>query len=470
MSSNSTYSDSELIRVIQILDAKGRRGTNNDAEGAAFVQIYQGDWVNIFSKIKENSEVKEDLNKILTSNDNNTIIDSINKLYRINPIDKLTGGSAVVINDLLFAYTPYKYTSVMSLLDRYLIIDYFGLVKSNKLVLSLGSTYGLQASAKNQAEFLYSPGVKKLWREADPYSDKIVGAIAYITFGDFTQVYSDEYIEEFIKGEWDQWNTPRDYMGSTPGILLLYDPEREGITIYAEVTGVKKQEEGNFPYQNAIDPDSVIVFVPPISKEAITNVRGLESFGKGQSPKYNLKQYMFDKLMIKYSGTLRSRVQLGQSASKEYSLQKDDDGIKIEDEGVDPQTGESVVKTRLFQSAFRNSILELFNHNCLLCDVDSDLLLEAAHITPFSEDNLSAGDFANGIALCTIHHILFDKGLISIKGGAVIPSKMLISTESDFLNEQYNELSRLSHVVLPKGEKSEKFLRWHYNNVFVKKV
>ena len=94
MSFNSTYSDSELIRVIQILDAKGRRGTNNDAEGAAFVQIYQGDWVNIFSRIKENSEVKEDLNKILTSNDNNTIIDSINKLYRINPIKKLTGESA----------------------------------------------------------------------------------------------------------------------------------------------------------------------------------------------------------------------------------------------------------------------------------------------------------------------------------------------------------------------------------------
>ena len=42
MDSTSAYSDVELERIIQILDVKGRRSTNNDAVGAAFVQIYQG--------------------------------------------------------------------------------------------------------------------------------------------------------------------------------------------------------------------------------------------------------------------------------------------------------------------------------------------------------------------------------------------------------------------------------------------
>lgn len=373
----------------------------------------------------------------------------------------------------------------MSLSDRYLIIDYFGLgvssdlkgksygeeiVESNKLVLSFGRKYGLQASARTQSEFLYSPDIKKLWRNANPYSDKIVGAIAYIKFGDFSQVYSDSYIEEFSDGEWDHWNTPSDYMRGAPGILLLYDPEREGITIQAEVTKVKKQGVGRFPYHNTVDTDSVIVFDPPISEESITKVHGLESFGRSQSPKYNLKQYMYDELMINYRGTLRSRIKNGGSKTNDYSLLKRDDGIKIEGEGIDPQTGESIVKTRLFQSAFRNSILELFGHRCLLCDVDSDFLLEAAHIKPFSKDISSAGDFANGLALCTIHHSLFDRGLFSIKNGSIIPSKMLISAQSDFLNEQYNKLSSISQVTLPKGEKSEKYLNWHYNEVFVKKI
>ncbi len=482
MATGSSYSDNELNRIIRILDVKGR-GSQNDSEveGAAFVQIYQGDWENIFREIKENSQVKENLNKILTSNDDSTIINTIDELKGINPIKKLTGVNAVVINDFLFAHSPEIYTSVMSLHDRNLIIDYFQLgnsselreksygesiVQSNKLVLSLGRSYGLQASARTQAEFLYSREMKNLWREGEPYSSEIIGAIAFIKFGDISQVYSDEYIDEFSRDEWDHWNTPGDYMRSTPGILLLYDPDRKGITIKAEVADIKKQRTGKFPYKNAIAPNSVIIFDPPISRESIRNVPGLESFARGQTPRYNLKRYMFDDLMRNYNGRLISRVQSRQSGHGQYSLLKDDDGIKVIGEGVDPQTGRAIVETRLFQSAFRNSILELFDHKCLFCEVDSDFLLEAAHIKPFVADHSSAGDFANGLALCTIHHKLFDRGLISIKDGKVTPSKGLISAESDFLNEQYNELSRISFVSLPKGEKSERYLKWHYNNVF----
>jgi len=484
MASGSSYFDKELNRIIRILDVKGRRDRNEaDVEGAAFVQIYQGDWEDIFSGIKENQPVKEKINTILTSNDDSIIINAINELQRINPIKKLTGVNAVVINDLLFAYNPSRYTSVMSLHDRNLIIDYFGLgnssqlrektygdeiVESNRLVVSLGRIYGLQASARTQAEFLYSTGVKALWREGDPYLNEIIGAIAFIKFGDTSGVYSDKYIEEFSRGEWDYWNTPKDYMRGGPGILLLYDPDRSGITIQAEVKSVQKQGEGNFPYKNRIDPDSTIIFEPPISKESIRRVPGLESFARGQTPKYNLQRHMLDALMNNYNGNLRSRNESGQAGRKQFSLQKDDDGIRIveDGDGVDPQTSKSVVVTRLFQSAFRNSILKLFDHKCLFCDVDSDLLLEAAHIKPFKTDYSTAGDFANGLALCTIHHKLFDNGLVSIKDGEVIPSKELLSLESDFLNEQYNELYRLPSVSLPKREKSEEYLKWHYNNVF----
>ncbi len=481
MKSNSGYSNSELSRIIQILDIKGRRDPNDDVQGAAYVQIYQDDWKNIFKGIKENPQLKEVLDKILTSSDDSTLINSINELKRINSIDKLTGTNSVVINDFLFAYSPDRYISVMSLQDRYLIIDYFGLgnsselieksygetiVESNKRILSLGYSYGLGGTPRIQSEFLYSKSIKNRWRKIDPYSSEIIGAIAFIKFGDVSGVYSNDYIDEFSRGVWDHWNTPSDYMRSTPGTLLLYDGERKGITIQAKVTDVKKRREGEFPYKNAIDPNSVIIFDPPISKDSIKNVHGLENFAKGQTPKYNLKRHMHDELMNNYHGKLRSKVQLGDSNNRQYSLQKDDDGINIIGDGVDPQTDKYIAETRLFQSAFRNSLLKLFNHKCLFCDVDSDLLLEAAHIMPFSADHSSAGNFANGLTLCTIHHSLFDKGLISIKDDTVIPSKGLISAESDFLIKQYNELLRMSPVSLPKGEKSAKFLEWHYDNVF----
>ena len=60
MATGSSYSENELNRIIRILDVKGRRDSNDsEVEGAAFVQIYQGDWENIFRGIKGNSEIRE---------------------------------------------------------------------------------------------------------------------------------------------------------------------------------------------------------------------------------------------------------------------------------------------------------------------------------------------------------------------------------------------------------------------------
>ena len=63
-----------------------------------------------------------------------------------------------------------------------------------------------------------------------------------------------------------------------------------------------------------------------------------------------------------------------------YTIGKDDREIKID--GVDPLIRRKVVNTRLFQFEFRRNILNRFHNHCLFCDVDSDVLLEAAHIIP----------------------------------------------------------------------------------------
>ena len=169
--------------------------------------------------------------------------------------------------------------------------------------------------------------------------------------------------------------------------------------------------------------------------------------------------------MRKYEGVLKSALRTG-GINAVYTLKKDKDRIQIVGDGIDPKTKKTIVETRLFQSEFRSSILELFGHKCSFCDIDSDILLEAAHIKPVGEDISSAGIYANGLALCRIHHKLFDMGLISLKDGKIVPSRELVSIESEFLNEQFNELIRKPAIRLPKGSKSESYLIWHFSNVF----
>lgn len=61
---------------------------------------------------------------------------------------------------------------------------------------------------------------------------------------------------------------------------------------------------------------------------------------------------------------------------------------------------------------FRKAVLESYGNQCAICHCDEVCLLEAAHITPISEEGSDSPE--NGICLCANHHIMFDKGLITI--------------------------------------------------------
>lgn len=75
---------------------------------------------------------------------------------------------------------------------------------------------------------------------------------------------------------------------------------------------------------------------------------------------------------------------------------------------------ERVVKSRNFQQAFRNRLLDCYQSKCAMCNVDSKLFLRGCHIVPVSDDTKIAADLKNGICLCVFHDVAFEKGLISI--------------------------------------------------------
>jgi putative restriction endonuclease len=119
---------------------------------------------------------------------------------------------------------------------------------------------------------------------------------------------------------------------------------------------------------------------------------------------------------------------------------------------------------------FRNMILRIYEQKCAICGFDVRLRniqigLEAAHIQWHQAGG--PGIEANGVALCSLHHKLFDRGAFCIDSDF----RVLVSEEvtgSVGLNEWLLVYHRkpirkpLAVSYLP----GEKFLCWHVKEVF----
>jgi hypothetical protein len=108
-----------------------------------------------------------------------------------------------------------------------------------------------------------------------------------------------------------------------------------------------------------------------------------------------------------------------------------------------------ITRTREFQQAFRNAILEIYQRKCAMCDVDDDDdFLRGCHIVPVKDDDSTATDLRNGICLCVIHDVAFEKGVLFISDEYEIRVSDSFKTGSSILSSL---ICRLDHkkVRLP---------------------
>lgn len=121
-------------------------------------------------------------------------------------------------------------------------------------------------------------------------------------------------------------------------------------------------------------------------------------------------------------------------------------------------------------STFRRKVLEAYEEQCAVCGFqakvnDSVVGVEAAHIKwhqaygPDTEEN--------GLALCSLHHKLFDKGIFTVRpdrkievSQLAIGSGMFKEMVTDF--HQKNIRTPSSHLYLPNKE----FTDWHIQEVY----
>ena len=104
------------------------------------------------------------------------------------------------------------------------------------------------------------------------------------------------------------------------------------------------------------------------------------------------------------------------------------ESINLENEQNIPEgkTKESIVKTRVNQSFFRQMILTSYDSKCCITGLPIKELLVASHIIPWSQNSKTRLDPQNGLCLNSLHDKAFDQGYITINTSyqVVISSKL----------------------------------------------
>ena len=147
--SYSMLSEADMDYVIRFFD-KNARGAKefreNGGEHAAKAGIYQGMWYRALKDLKNKQDIREIVNQIFEAKDDSLKIDLVNKLEKVNHKNKngLTGRGGIILNALLFTYSPDEYLTMLSIKHRLPLVDFFELGDSKQY-----RTYGEQIIKTN---------------------------------------------------------------------------------------------------------------------------------------------------------------------------------------------------------------------------------------------------------------------------------------------------------------------------------
>ena len=101
---------------------------------------------------------------------------------------------------------------------------------------------------------------------------------------------------------------------------------------------------------------------------------------------------------------------------REFLLALDENArLLVDDFEAQPQRSyvERMVRQRLHQADFRGRVIAAYETRCAVCRLRHGQLLDAAHITPDSDEQ-GLPYVSNGLSLCKIHHAAFDSDLLGI--------------------------------------------------------
>ena len=120
---------------------------------------------------------------------------------------------------------------------------------------------------------------------------------------------------------------------------------------------------------------------------------------------------------------------------------------------------------------FRPAVLGAYREKCAVCAFDvrmagESTAVEAAHIHWHAD--AGPARVRNGLALCTLHHRLFDRGAFTLASNDLTVSVAREAVGTGF-DEALGRFEGSLPRVLPRSERdlpASLYLRWHYSEVF----
>ena len=124
---------------------------------------------------------------------------------------------------------------------------------------------------------------------------------------------------------------------------------------------------------------------------------------------------------------------------------------------IERRYAERMMKQRLHQPAFRARVISAYKTKCAICRLGHGRLLDAAHITPDS-DETSSTSVSNGLSLCKIHHTAYDINIVGIDPDYTVHVRPDILAEKNgpMLEHGIKEMDKTKLWVPPAvGEKPD---------------
>ena len=139
-------------------------------------------------------------------------------------------------------------------------------------------------------------------------------------------------------------------------------------------------------------------------------------------------------------------------------------------QAVNIQSPFQVFETKRRSLNFRENILRAYERKCAVCGFDvklgnTPIALEAAHIKWKSHGGPS--DAANGLALCVLHHELFDRGAFTLS-----KQRQILVSDDAHGTQGFKEWLQRYHgktILLPQRQSyypEIQFIGWHVREVF----
>lgn len=145
-------------------------------------------------------------------------------------------------------------------------------------------------------------------------------------------------------------------------------------------------------------------------------------------------------------------------------------GIVTGDIPKEGREREAIVKTRVNQSFFRQTVLASYDHKCCITGISVPELLVASHIIPWAVGKKSRMDPCNGLCLNSLHDTAFDRGLITITTEYVLKISEVLKTRSQewslFFLPYENKQITLPQRFIPARE----FIEYHNNKIFIDRI